>query len=225
MASWHGWDRRTFADTLKANADRQHGTAFRACRGRLAADMEQQHREHLRSEIQRIAAELRPRRERAIRLAELSTGSLVAAAGELATRLGVTGWPEGEATRRCGSASRHGWRNRATLATGGCRHPGAGARVRTAHQYTRFAGLVSTPTTARQTWWLSQGGAGRTLVLCCPRLGFRDHPGATLRPALLCLERLSDDRQGKEATTAQRGCPGDKVGRGVYLLTERGISR
>jgi len=89
---------RTFADTLKANAERQHGTAFRALVAGLTADMEQ-HREHLRSEIQRLAAELTPQGAGNQVGRAINRFALVAAAGELATRLGITGWPAGEAIR------------------------------------------------------------------------------------------------------------------------------
>lgn len=95
----HGMDSgRTFADTLKANADRQHGSAFRTYVEALAGDLEA-HSEWLRAEIKRIAAELTPQGAGNQVGRAINRFALVAAAGELATRLGVTGWPEGEAIR------------------------------------------------------------------------------------------------------------------------------
>ncbi len=89
---------RTFADTLKANADHFHGTAFRALLEALAANMEP-HREHLTGEIKRLADEWSPKGAGNQVGRAINRFALVAAAGELATRLGVTGWPEGEAIR------------------------------------------------------------------------------------------------------------------------------
>lgn len=76
----------------KANADRQHGTAFRAFVEGLAADMEP-HREHLASEIKRLAGELTPKGAGNQVGRAINRFALVAAAGELATRLRSTGWP------------------------------------------------------------------------------------------------------------------------------------
>jgi len=100
----HGMDSgRTFADTLKANADHHHGTAFRALLEALAANMEL-YCEHLTGEIKRLADEWTPKGAGNQVGRAINRLALVAAAGELATRLGVTGWPEGEAikaTRVC----------------------------------------------------------------------------------------------------------------------------
>ncbi len=91
----HGMDGgRAFADSLKAHADSQHGTAFHAFVGGLAADMES-HRENLTGEIKRLAGELTPNGAGNQVGRAINRFALVAAAGELATRLGVTGWPEG----------------------------------------------------------------------------------------------------------------------------------
>lgn len=95
----HGMESgRTFADTLKAHCDHQHGSAFRTYAEALAGELEA-HSERLRAEIKRIAAELTPQGAGNQVGRAINRFALVAAAGELATRLGVTGWPEGEAIR------------------------------------------------------------------------------------------------------------------------------
>ncbi|MGL5041032.1 MAG: DUF927 domain-containing protein, partial [Aeromonas sp.] len=95
----HGMDGgRTFADTLKANADHQHGTAFRAFIEKLTIDMSG-NRERLQGEIKRLAAELTPDGAGNQVGRAVNRFALVAAAGELATELGITGWPKGEAIR------------------------------------------------------------------------------------------------------------------------------
>lgn len=129
---------RTFADTIKENAERQHGTAFRALVAGLAADMEQ-HREHLRSEIQRLAAELTPKGAGNQVGRAINRFALVAAAGELATRLGVTGWPEGEAMRAVRVCLKAWLAERGHL--GNKEDAATLAQIRAfmrAHQYTRF---------------------------------------------------------------------------------------
>ena len=89
---------RIFADTLKANADLFHGTAIRAFLEPLAINMEL-YREHLTGEIKRLADKWDPKDAGSQVGRAINRFALVAAAGELATRLGVTGWPEGEAIR------------------------------------------------------------------------------------------------------------------------------
>ncbi|MGS3139735.1 DUF927 domain-containing protein [Aeromonas sanarellii] len=129
---------RTFADTLKANADHQHGTAFRALVEALAADMEQ-HREHLTGEIKRLAVELTPKGAGNQVGRAINRFALVAAAGELATQLGVTGWPEGEAVRAVRVCLKAWLAERGHL--GNKEDAATLAQIRAfmrAHQYTRF---------------------------------------------------------------------------------------
>ncbi|WP_393936447.1 DUF927 domain-containing protein [Aeromonas rivipollensis] len=130
---------RTFADTLKANAERQHGTAFHALVAGLTADMEQR-REHLRSEIQRLAAELTPQGAGNQVGRAINRFALVAAAGELATRLGITGWPAGEAIRAVQVCLKAWLAERGHL--GNKEDAATLAQVRgfvTSNQYSRFA--------------------------------------------------------------------------------------
>ncbi len=130
---------RIFADTLKANAERQHGTAFRALVEGLALDMDT-HRKRLASEIQHLASELTPKGAGNQVGRAINRFALVAAAGELATRLGVTGWPEGEAIRAVRVCLKAWLVERGHL--GNKEDSATLEQVRgfvTAHQYTRFA--------------------------------------------------------------------------------------
>ncbi|WP_421297099.1 DUF927 domain-containing protein [Aeromonas sp. 604015] len=136
----HGMeDGRSFADTLKARADSQHGSAFHAFVKGLTTDMEQ-YREHLRGEIKRLAVELTPHGAGNQVGRAINRFALVAAAGELATRLGVTGWPEGEATKAVRICLKAWLTERGHL--GNKEDEAALKQVRgfvTAHQHSRFA--------------------------------------------------------------------------------------
>lgn len=95
----HGMaDGRTFADTLKASTEHHHGTAFRTYANALANDPDG-HGKRLRAEIKRLADDLTPEGAGNQVGRAINRFALVAAAGELASQLGVTGWPAGEATR------------------------------------------------------------------------------------------------------------------------------
>ena len=135
----HGMaDGRTFADTLKAHCDHQHGTAFRTYAEALAGELEA-HSERLRAEIKRIAAELTPHGAGNQVGRAINRFALVAAAGELATRLGVTGWPEGEAIRAVRVCLKAWLAERGHL--GNKEDAATLAQIRAfmrAHQYTRF---------------------------------------------------------------------------------------
>ncbi|MGN5134521.1 DUF927 domain-containing protein [Aeromonas veronii] len=135
----HGMDSgRTFADTLKAHCDHQHGSAFRTYVEALAGDLEA-HSERLRAEIKRIAAELTPHGAGNQVGRAINRFALVAAAGELATRLGVTGWPEGEALRAVRVCLKAWLAERGHL--GNKEDAATLAQIRAfmrAHQYTRF---------------------------------------------------------------------------------------
>ncbi len=129
---------RIFADTLKANADHQHGSAFRTYAEALAGELGA-HSERLRAEIKRIAAELTPQGAGNQVGRAINRFALVAAAGELATRLGVTGWPEGEALRAVRVCLKAWLAERGHL--GNKEDAATLAQIRAfmrAHQYTRF---------------------------------------------------------------------------------------
>ncbi|MCF5843789.1 DUF927 domain-containing protein [Aeromonas veronii] len=135
----HGMESgRTFADTLKANSDSQHGSAFRTYAEALAGGLDT-HRERLRGEIKRLAAELTPKEAGNQVGRAINRFALVAAAGELATRLGVTGWPDGEALRAVRVCLKAWLAERGHL--GNKEDAATLAQIRAfmrAHQYTRF---------------------------------------------------------------------------------------
>lgn len=129
---------RTFADTLKAHCDHQHGSAFRTYAEALAGELGA-HSERLRAKIKRIAAELTPQGAGNQVGRAINRFALVAAAGELATRLGVTGWPEGEALRAVRVCLKAWLAERGHL--GNKEDAATLAQIRAfmrAHQYTRF---------------------------------------------------------------------------------------
>ncbi|QNF17849.1 DUF927 domain-containing protein [Aeromonas jandaei] len=135
----HGMESgRTFADTLKAHCDHQHGSAFRTYAEALAGELEA-NSERLRAEIKRLAAELTPSGAGNQVGRAINRFALVAAAGELATRLGVTGWPEGEAIRAVRVCLKAWLAERGHL--GNKEDAATLAQIRAfmrAHQYTRF---------------------------------------------------------------------------------------
>ncbi|WP_187268205.1 DUF927 domain-containing protein [Aeromonas hydrophila] len=136
----HGLDGgRSFADALKANSEEHHGIAFRTYAQALAQAMDE-HRERLREDIKQLAAELTPKGAGNQVGRAINRFALVAAAGELATRLGVTGWSAGEAIRAVRICLKAWLAERGHL---GNKEDAATLRqIRqffTAHQYTRFA--------------------------------------------------------------------------------------
>lgn len=214
---------RTFADTLKANADHQHGTAFRALVAGLAADMEQ-HREHLRSEIQRLAAELTPKGAGNQVGRAINRFALVAAAGELATRLGVTGWPEGEAIRAVRVCLKAWLAERGHL--GNKEDAATLEQVRgfvTAHQYTRFADWFNADhRPANMVGYRRVEAEGVSFYVLPPGWAEITKGRDPKRAAHLCLE-AGYLLTGKDRKRLQRKTklPGMGSGVWVYLLTER----
>lgn len=136
----HGMeDGRTFADTLKANTMGQHGTAFRTFVEALAVELDQ-HRAQLIAEIKRLIEVLTPTGAGNQVGRAINRFALVAAAGELATRLGITGWPEGEATKAVEVCLKAWLSERGHL--GNKEDAATLAQVRgfvTSNQYSRFA--------------------------------------------------------------------------------------
>lgn len=136
----HGFaSSKAFADHLRDAVRQHHGTPFRAYLERLSQHTDR-HGDEVRQQIRLIAAELTPEGSgnQLGRMADKF--ALVAAAGELATRLGITGWPEGEAIRAAKVCFRAWLSNRGH--TGNQEDAAALEQVRkffTAHQYRRFA--------------------------------------------------------------------------------------
>lgn len=131
-------DGRAFADALNDACKREHGTAFRAYAEALATEQEA-HRERLKSEIKRLAIELTPEGAGNQVGRAINRFALVAAAGELATELGITGWPRGEAIRAVRVCLKAWLHERGHL--GNKEDAATLAQIRAfvrAHQYTRF---------------------------------------------------------------------------------------
>ena len=220
----HGMDSgRTFADTLKAHCDHQHGSAFRTYVEALAGDLEA-HSERLRAEIKRIAAELTPHGAGNQVGRAINRFALVAAAGELATRLGVTGWPEGEALRAARVCLRAWLAERGHL--GNHEEAAILSQVRkfvTAHQYTRFADWFdANHRPANMVGYRKVESDGVSFFVLPPGWAEITKGRDPKRSALLCLE-AGYLMTGKDKKRLQRKArlPGMSGAAWVYLLTER----
>ncbi len=214
---------RIFADTLKANAERQHGTAFRALVEGLALDLDT-HRECLASEIKRFASELTPKGAGNQVGRAINRFALVAAAGELATRLGVTGWPEGEAIRAVRTCLKAWLVERGHL--GNKEDAATLEQVRgfvTAHQYTRFADwLDANHRPANMVGYRKAGSDGVSFFVLPPGWGEITKGRDPKRAAQLCMDAgyllASKDRRRLQRQVRLPGM-GSRVW--VYMLTER----
>lgn len=220
----HGMeDGRIFADTLKANAKRQHGTAFRALVEGLTLDLDT-HRERLASEIQRLASELTPKGAGNQVGRAINRFALVAAAGELASRLGVTGWPEGEAIRAVRVCLKAWLVERGHL--GNKEDSATLEQVRgfvTAHQYTRFADWFdANHRPVNMVGYRKTESDGVSFFVLPPGWAEITKGRDPKRAAHLCLE-AGYLLTGKDKKRLQRKArlPGMGGLAWVYLLTER----
>lgn len=220
----HGMESgRTFADTLKANSDSQHGSAFRTYAEALAGDLDA-HSERLRGEIKRLAAELTPKGAGNQVGRAINRFALVAAAGELATRLGVTGWPEGEALRAVRVCLKAWLAERGHL--GNKEDAATLEQVRgfvTAHQYTRFADWFDTShRPANMVGYRKAESDGVSFFVLPPGWAEITKGRDPKRAALLCLE-AGYLLTGKDKRRLQRKArlPGMSGSVWAYLLTER----
>ncbi|WDA25069.1 DUF927 domain-containing protein [Aeromonas hydrophila] len=220
----HGMESgRTFADTLKANSDNQHGSAFRTYAEALAGDLDA-HSERLRGEIKRLAAELTPKGAGNQVGRAINRFALVAAAGELATRLGVTGWPEGEALRAVRVCLKAWLAERGHL--GNKEDAATLEQVRgfvTAHQYTRFADWFDTShRPANMVGYRKAESDGVSFFVLPPGWAEITKGRDPKRAALLCLE-AGYLLTGKDKKRLQRKArlPGMSGSVWAYLLTER----
>lgn len=91
-----GMSAGAFADALKAAAAAHHGTAFPAFLRALVGDLERARR-FLRAAVDRLGAELVAGDAAGQVRRVAQRFAMTAAAGELATAHGITGWPEGAA--------------------------------------------------------------------------------------------------------------------------------
>ncbi|PTS79739.1 RNA helicase [Aeromonas sp. HMWF036] len=220
----HGMESgRTFADTLKANSDSQHGSAFRTYAEALAGDLDA-HSERLRGEIKRLAAELTPKGAGNQVGRAINRFALVAAAGELATRLGVTGWPDGEALRAVRVCLKAWLAERGHL--GNKEDAATLEQVRgfvTAHQYTRFADWFDTShRPANMVGYRKAESDGVSFFVLPPGWAEITKGRDPKRAALLCLE-AGYLLTGKDKRRLQRKArlPGMSGSVWAYLLTER----
>jgi len=220
----HGMENgRTFADSLKANAESQHGTAFRAFVEGLAAAIEQ-HCEHLTGEIKRLAGELTPKGAGNQVGRAINRFALVAAAGELATRLGVTGWPEGEAVRAVRVCLKAWLAERGHL--GNKEDAATLEQVRrfiTAHQCTRFADWFdASHRPANMVGYRKVESGGVSFFVLPPGWAEITKGRDPKRAALLCLE-AGYLLTGKDKKRLQRKArlPGMSGVVWAYLLTDR----
>lgn len=220
----HGMaDGRTFADTLKAHCDHQHGTAFRTYAEALAGELGA-HSERLRAEIKRIAAELTPQGAGNQVGRAINRFALVAAAGELATRLGVTGWPEGEAMRAVRVCLKAWLAERGHL--GNKEDAATLEQVRgfvTAHQYTRFADWFdANHRPANMVGYRKVESDGVSFFVLPPGWAEITKGRDPKRAAHLCLE-AGYLLTGKDKKRLQRlsRLPGMGKAVRVYVLTER----
>ncbi|MFM4954822.1 DUF927 domain-containing protein [Aeromonas veronii] len=220
----HGMESgRTFADTLKANSDSQHGSAFRTYAEALAGDLDA-HSERLRGEIKRLAAELTPKGAGNQVGRAINRFALVAAAGELATRLGVTGWPDGEALRAVRVCLKAWLAERGHL--GNKEDAATLEQVRgfvTAHQYTRFADWFDTShRPANMVGYRKAESDGVGFFVLPPGWAEITKGRDPKRAALLCLE-AGYLLTGKDKRRLQRKArlPGMSGSVWAYLLTER----
>lgn len=94
-------DGKTLTDVLKRQASRYHGSAGRAFVGRLVTELETI-QERWRKHDQDFARRFAPTSAGGQVLRVLSSFSLVAMAGELATEWGVVPWETGDATQAAG---------------------------------------------------------------------------------------------------------------------------
>ncbi|MCF5857191.1 DUF927 domain-containing protein [Aeromonas veronii] len=214
---------RLFADTLKTNADRQHGTAFRALVEGLAIDLDT-HRERLASEIKRLASELTPKGAGNQVGRAINRFALVAAAGELATQLGVTGWPEGEAIRVARVCLKAWLMERGHL--GNKEDATTLEQVRrfiTAHQHSRFADWFdASHRPANMVGYRKADADGVSFFVLPPGWAELTKGRDPKRAAHLCLE-AGYLLTGKDKKRLQRKArlPGMSGAVWVYLLTER----
>ncbi|MEN3757368.1 DUF927 domain-containing protein [Aeromonas veronii] len=220
----HGMESgRTFADTLKANSDSQHGSAFRTYAEALAGDLDA-HSERLRGEIKRLAAELTPKGAGNQVGRAINRFALVAAAGELATRLGATGWPDGEALRAVRVCLKAWLAERGHL--GNKEDAATLEQVRgfvTAHQYTRFADWFDTShRPANMVGYRKAESDGVSFFVLPPGWAEITKGRDPKRAALLCLE-AGYLLTGKDKRRLQRKArlPGMSGSVWAYLLTER----
>ncbi|WP_080755901.1 DUF927 domain-containing protein [Aeromonas hydrophila] len=222
----HGMDGgRSFADTLKANTEAHHGIAFSTYVQALAqAQAMDEHSERLRADIKQLAAELTPKGAGNQVGRAINRFALVAAAGELATRLGVTGWPEGEAIRAVRVCLKAWLAERGHL--GNQEDAATLMQVRGfvfAHQFTRFADWFDSSHRPANMVGFRKVESDGVSFFVLPQGWLEITKGRDpKRAAILCLE-AGYLLTGKDKKRLQRQVrlPGMGKGMRVYVLGER----
>ncbi|MGL4890315.1 MAG: DUF927 domain-containing protein, partial [Aeromonas veronii] len=214
---------KTFADTLRASTERHHGTAFRAYANALANDPDG-HGKRLRAEIHRMADELTPEGAGNQVGRAINRFALVAVAGELASQLGITGWPQGEATRAVRVCLKAWLDGRGHL--GNQEDAAILAQVRgfvVSHQYSRFADWFdANHRPASMVGYRKKDAEGLAFYVLTTGWAEITRGRDPRRAAQLCME-AGYLRTGKDKKRLQRQArlPGLKKPVWVYLLHER----
>ncbi|MGL6381120.1 DUF927 domain-containing protein [Aeromonas caviae] len=220
----HGMDGgRSFADTLKANSEEHHGTAFRTYAQTLTQSMDE-HSGRLRADIRLLAAELTPKGAGNQVGRAINRFALVASAGELATRLGVTGWPEGEAIKAVRVCLKAWLAERGHLAN----QEDAATLMQVrgfvfAHQFTRFADWFDSSHRPANMVGFRKVESDGVSFFVLPQGWLEITKGRDpKRAAILCLE-AGYLLTGKDKKRLQRQVrlPGMGKGMRVYVLGER----
>ncbi|MFG0764316.1 DUF927 domain-containing protein [Aeromonas media] len=214
---------RSFSDALKAASRENYGVAFRAFIELIARDMKG-YKARLTADIKRLSVELTPEGAGAQVGRAVSRFALVAAAGELATELGITGWHKGEATRAANKCVEAWIIGRGH--TGNQEEAATLAQVRkfvTAHQYTRFADWFdANHRPVNMVGYRKAESDGVSFFVLPPGWAEITKGRDPKRAATLCLEagylRIGKDKRRLQYKARLPGMSGAVW---VYLLTER----
>lgn len=216
-------DGRSFADALNEACKHEYGTAFRAYIEILATGLDA-HKERLKAEIKRLAIELTPAGAGNQVGRAINRFAIVAAAGELATELGITGWPQGEATRAVRGCLKAWLDERGHL--GNKEDKATLEQVRgfvVAHQHSRFADWFDpNHRPANMVGYRRKEADGVSFIVLPPGWAEITRGRDPKRVAQLCLEAgyLLPSNDGKRAQRKIRLRDGGATV-WIYMLTER----
>lgn len=216
-------DGRSFADALNEACKHEYGTAFRAYIETLATGLDA-HKERLKAEIKRLAVELTPTGAGNQVGRAINRFAIVAAAGELATELGISGWPQGEATRAVRVCLKAWLDERGHL--GNKEDKATLDQVRgfvVAHQHSRFADWFDpTHRPANMVGYRKKDADGVSFIVLPPGWNEITRGRDPKRVAQLCLEAgyLLPSNDGKRAQRKIRLRDGGATV-WIYMLTER----
>ncbi len=220
-------DGRAFADALSDACKHHYGAPFRAYAEALAAGLDA-YRERLKAEMKRLAYEFTPKDAGNQVGRAINRFALVAAAGELASELGVTGWPQGEATRSVRVCLKAWLDERGHL--GNKEDKATRDQVRgfmVAHQFSRFADWFDPNHRPANMVGYRKVEAGSVSFIVLPSAWAEITKGRDpKRAAQLCVEagwlRPSKDSQKRSQSVVK--LPGMSKASRVYHLTELVLS-